>query len=108
MKKYVEYEVENGKSVVIEIEGAKKGLVPAASSGGVIAKSKKSFEQALDTIGPIAGKLFTHLKEFPKEPEQINIEFGLKMGFETGVVIASGNGEANFKVSLTWKRDSST
>jgi hypothetical protein len=104
MKRYIEYEIEEGKSAVIEIEDT-KGLVPAAAPGGVIAKSKQSFDQALDTIGPIAGKLLNRLKEIPKTPDQINLEFGLKLGFQTGVVIASGNGEANFKVSLTWKKD---
>jgi hypothetical protein len=104
MKNYIEYEIEEGKSVVIEIEETDEELVPA-SLGDKIAKAQQNFDQALETIGPIAGKLLTHLKEIPKTPDQIAIEFGLKLGFNAGVVIASGSSEANFKVSLTWKKD---
>ncbi len=31
--------------------------------------------------------------------------FGLKMNAEAGAVIASGGVEANYKVTLTWKRE---
>jgi hypothetical protein len=104
LKNYIEYEIAKGKSVIIEIEDVEEGLMPA-SIDDKIAKAKQSFEHALDTIGPIAGKLLTRLKEISKEPDQIAIEFGLKLGFNAGVVIASGSSEANFKVSLTWKKD---
>ncbi len=104
MKNYIEYEIEDGKSVVVEIEVDEEELGPA-SLGDTIAKAQQSFEQALDAIGPIAGKLLTRLEEIPKKPDQIAVEFGLKLGSKVGVVIASGSSEANFKVSLTWNKD---
>lgn len=105
MKRYIEYEVEGGKSIIIEVEDTARGLVPAAAPGEVVAKTKQGFEQALDTIGPFAEKLLTKLSQIAKAPDQIGVEFGLKLGFEAGAIIASGSTEANFKISLTWKRE---
>jgi hypothetical protein len=34
----------------------------------------------------------------------LDVEFGLKMGGEAGVIIASASIEANFKVTLHWDR----
>ncbi len=106
MKRYVEYEIDGGKPIIVEIEDVTPGLVPAADSGQVVAKSRQGFEQAMETIGPVAEKLVTRLSEMAKAPDQIGVEFGLKLGFAAGAVIASGSTEANFKVSLTWKRES--
>ena len=103
MKRYVEYEVHDGKSIIIEVDEAAPGLVPVASSGEVVAKSKVGFDQALETIGPIAEKLYAKVRELSISPDEVGIEFGLKLGFQAGALIASGSTEANFKVSLNWK-----
>lgn len=34
----------------------------------------------------------------------MNIEFGIKLGGETGVILAKGTAEVNFKVDVTWTR----
>ena len=108
MNRYVEYDVGGGKSIIIEVEDSTPGMVPAAAHGDLVAKSKQGFEQALETIGPIAEKLLDKLGEITRVPDEIGIEFGLKLGFQAGAVIASGSTEANFKVSLTWKRETAS
>lgn len=105
MKRYVEYEVEGGRTVIIEVEEAARGFVPAARPGELTVKAAKSFEEAMETIRPITEKLVAKLHDMTESPDQIGVEFGLKLGFEAGAVIASGSAEANFKVSLTWKRE---
>lgn len=106
MKRYVEYEVEGGKSIIIEVEDAAPGLVPATSAGEVVAKSEQRFEQALEAVGPIAEKILAKLSDITRVPDQIDVEFGLKLGMKAGAVVASGSTEANLKVSLSWKRRS--
>ncbi|OWK34897.1 hypothetical protein FRUB_09739 [Fimbriiglobus ruber] len=36
-------------------------------------------------------------------PSEVAIEFGIKVSVESGVIVASAEAEANFKVSLKWK-----
>jgi hypothetical protein len=38
-------------------------------------------------------------------PDEAEVEFGLKIGGETGVVIAKGTAEVNFVIRMSWKRD---
>jgi len=35
----------------------------------------------------------------------VEVEFGLKMSAEAGAVVAAAGAEANYKVTLTWKRE---
>ena len=36
-------------------------------------------------------------------PDEAEVEFGLKMGGETGVIIAKGTAEVNFVIRMSWK-----
>jgi len=38
------------------------------------------------------------------QPDEMEIEFGLKVGGESGVIIAKGTAEVNFAVRVLWKR----
>jgi hypothetical protein len=37
-------------------------------------------------------------------PDEVGVEFGVQLSAQTGAFIASVAAEANFKVSLTWRR----
>jgi hypothetical protein len=37
-------------------------------------------------------------------PDEVAVEFGVKMTVETGAVIAKASTDANFKINLTWKK----
>jgi hypothetical protein len=36
-------------------------------------------------------------------PGETTVQFGLKMGGETGMIIAKGTAEVNFAVTMSWK-----
>jgi len=37
-------------------------------------------------------------------PDHFSVEFGVKLGGETGVILAKGTAEVNLKVTMTWDR----
>jgi NTP-dependent ternary system trypsin peptidase co-occuring protein len=37
-------------------------------------------------------------------PDEIAIEFGVKLSADVGAIIARTGGEANFKISLRWQK----
>jgi hypothetical protein len=40
-----------------------------------------------------------------RSPDECGVEFGLKLGGETGVIVAKGTAEVNFLVKLTWRKN---
>jgi Trypsin-co-occurring domain 1 len=104
VKRYVEYSIERGGSVIVEADEPVQGLVPVASPGDVVVKSKEGFGAVLDNVKPIAETLLAKLQGLDVGPSEIGVEFGLNLGFKAGVVIAAGSTEANFKVSLKWTK----
>ena len=77
-------------------------LVLASSEPGRVAdRARVTLEEALAKLKPSLGKVVHMLKEL--SPDETVVEFGLKIGGETGVIIAKGTVEANFSVRMSWK-----
>ncbi|KUF20340.1 hypothetical protein AT728_40380 [Streptomyces silvensis] len=78
------------------------GDLDLAAGGGVAARARVSLDEALDQVRPTLSRVAETLRELG--PDTAELEFGLKMGGETGVIIAKGTAEVNFSVRLTWNR----
>jgi hypothetical protein len=52
----------------------------------------------------MAQAVITKLRNLGERPDDIGVEFGLKMTMDAGLVVAHTSAEANFKVTLQWKR----
>jgi Trypsin-co-occurring domain 1 len=58
-------------------------------------------------VQPAAQALVSRLRSLVDAPEEIGVEFGLELRAEAGAFIAAASSTANFKVTLTWRRDQS-
>jgi Trypsin-co-occurring domain 1 len=102
--------VEPGSDEILEVEVDRRevsdGLVLAAppEPGKITARAQVSLEEALTKLKPSLQKIAHLLKEL--SPEETEVEFGLKLGGETGVIVAKGTAEVNFTVRMTWKASS--
>jgi Trypsin-co-occurring domain 1 len=65
----------------------------------------EQLESSLDRITPAADLLLSKLRELANRPDEATIEFGVKLTGHAGAVLASAGVEANFNVSLTWRRN---
>ncbi len=99
-KQLVEFELEDGSSIVFETQ-SDAGTQRIATRSDVPEKSDDRFEQVASRIRPAAKIVLNALKEL-NTPTEINMEFGLKFSAKTGVIIASADSEVNFKVSIKW------
>ena len=114
MKQLIEFPMEDeGGSIWVEVEGpepevgvepAMRGITPAARGGEYFAKAEQTFQKAIARIKPAAQAIIDQLRGIASPPDQIGVEFGFKLSAKAGVVIASTDAEANFKVTLTWNR----
>lgn len=102
MKQLVEYELEDGSTIIVEVDLPESGIERAAR-GDQIIKAKERFADVLEQIKPVAHTVFS--KWGGLSADEIGVQFGIKLGAKAGVIIASADTEANFTVSLTWKRE---
>jgi hypothetical protein len=78
-------------------------MVPTGGLSEAFAKAGQTFETAVEKIGQAAQVVIAKLRTLNDPPGEMEIEFGLKVTTEAGVVITAG-GEVHYKVTLTWKR----
>ncbi|MFN3763514.1 MAG: CU044_2847 family protein, partial [Anaerolineae bacterium] len=56
-------------------------------------------------VRPVAEAVVRKLRGLSDPPDQVEVEFGLKLSAEAGAFLAAAGTEANYKVTLTWKRE---
>jgi hypothetical protein len=97
--------IEGADPFVMEIDGnVDGGVVRSARPGEVVATVTQSFDAALERLRPMIQAILAKVRDTAEGPEQIAVEFGLKMSMEAGLIVAHATSEANFKVTLQWKR----
>jgi hypothetical protein len=90
---------------VMEVDGqVDRGVVRSGRPGQVVTTAAETFEAALERLQPLTRAIIVKLRGIVDGPEEIGVEFGLKMNLEAGLVVARATSEANFTVTLRWKR----
>lgn len=107
MASLVEVPFDDGGYVVVEMDDAAGGVVKASRTGEVAGRAAQSLESALESVAPAARAVLARVRE--ARPQQVTVEFGVKLSAEAGAVITRTSGECNFKVTLRWdQRDGDT
>jgi hypothetical protein len=103
MATYIEYELEDGITVLIESSEPESGVVRASrdKEGNVIKKAGQKFEAALAGIKPWAAALRRQLDDLLAD--EIEVTFGVKVVGEAGnFAVGKVGAEANYEVTLKW------
>ncbi len=106
MKRIVEFPLENGDSILVEVDEPALTDDRIGLRDEVTQKAQRTFESALDTVKPLANAIMTKVRSLNEPADEVEVKFGVKMSVELGAVIASGNGEVNYEITLKWKRES--
>lgn len=106
MKRLVAFPLEAGGSVIVEVDEPESegGVVRAARPGEIAETARQTFEAALDKIKPSATVIIAKLRSLSDPPDEMELAFGLKLSASAGAVVASASVEANYTVTLKWKR----
>ncbi len=104
MRQLVEVPFEGGGSIVMEADDAEGAIVRSARPSEVVATLGVSFQAALGRVQPMAQAVVAKFRDLAEPPEEVCVEFGLKVGVDAGLVVAHTSGEANLKVTLRWRR----
>lgn len=103
MGEIVEFASEGG-AVFVEVQEPLPGYDRVSRASDLVVKAKVSFDEALAVIRPTAAAVIEASRGLVTPPQEIEVAFGLKFTASTGVIVASGSGEAALDVKLTWSR----
>jgi len=107
MKHLVEFPLDQGGSVFVEIDEQSPGATMRGlgkDRSALVKKADKTFEYATAAVMPAAHGLITWLRSIADPPDEVGIQFDVNLSAQTGAFIASVTTDANFKVSMTWRR----
>jgi hypothetical protein len=107
MKRLVEFQLAQGGSILVEVDEPPGGPVMRGigkDRSALVEKADETFEDATAAVTPAARSLIARLRSMDDAPDEVEIEFGVQLSAQTGAFIASMAAEANFRVSMTWRR----
>jgi Trypsin-co-occurring domain 1 len=106
-KQLAEFSLEDGTKFLVEVDEPENGAIErvALPDGQMVLKAKQSFEDALNTIKPVASTIMSNLKELSADDAEV--KFGIKLTADAGAVFASIGGEVNYEITLKWSNNKS-
>jgi hypothetical protein len=73
MNSLIEFELENGTQILVEVpEGTARGVRSASNAtGGVAGKAAQTFEKALSALAPVSNAISDNLLKIANRPSEI-------------------------------------
>ncbi|HEV3094702.1 MAG TPA: CU044_2847 family protein [Solirubrobacteraceae bacterium] len=109
MSRLVEVPLASGGSITVEVDDA-DGARTMRGGGGddrgaeLVTRGGQTLEQSLGAIAPALHEVLDKLRSVSPELAGIEVELGLKLTGEAGMVVAKAGAEANFRVLVRWQR----
>ncbi|MEO8282795.1 MAG: CU044_2847 family protein [Pseudarthrobacter sp.] len=99
MTEVVRYEVGSG-TVLVEVADNSYGVDhPARNEQGILDAGRR-LEDALASVRPAAKAVVEAMRELA--PEEMEIEFGVKLAGNAGAVIARNSADGHFILRMSW------
>ena len=102
MKHLVEFPLEEGGSIIVEIDEPETSGTVRAGREDKIEKARETFEGALNKVLPAAKTVVEKLRTMAGRPDEIEVTFGVNLSTRAGAFIASASAGANFAVTVRW------
>ncbi|WP_090768634.1 CU044_2847 family protein [Nonomuraea maritima] len=106
MDQLVRWELEDGGTVLVETASedvARGGWASAGVGADTVHEAKLRMEEALGHLRGVATAALKTFRELPVGPDEVEIEFGVKLASEAGAVIAKAKAEGQLVVRLRWQ-----
>ncbi|WP_030490999.1 CU044_2847 family protein [Micromonospora chokoriensis] len=106
-KKLLRVPIGNGTDDVIEVE------VDVHNLEGVELASERtdgpdtaafSLAASLGRVLPAISTMLATVRNAEHAPDEVSMELGLTIGGETGIIFTKGTAEANFVMTMAWRR----
>jgi hypothetical protein len=106
MSHLVEVPLAAGGSITVEVDEVAGARTMRGSDRGaeLVERGGRTLEESLGAIAPALHEVLEKLRGVSSELSQIEVELGLKLTGEAGMVVARAGAEANFRVLVRWQR----
>lgn len=106
----VEVPLADGGTILVEVEesvgpAGDAPVVRGRAAFGELPRITEPLEHVLDGLGPATSAVFSQLTGLAHAPDEIEVEFAVKLSADARVIIARAGGEANFRIAMRWTRD---
>lgn len=103
MGELLKLQTEGGGAVLVEVDPSSSGPVTRGGRGAdAVVEATESLEQLVGRLGPAMRGIVSQLRTAAEWPEEVEVEFGVKLSADSNVIIARAGGEANFRIALKW------
>src|SRR5262245_28695589 len=104
MGRLLELDVADGGSILVEVDEPEERLTRGGRPGEVITKAGETLEEVLGQLGPVVQGIVSQIRANAEWPDEVQIEFAVKLSADANVIVARSGAEANFRIALTWSR----
>jgi hypothetical protein len=106
---YLEFRSEEGGAVLVEVAEPERGPVMRGGiPGASVVEAGESLEGVLGKLGPMVKGIVSELRAAADWPDEVEVEFAVKISADSNVIIARAGGEANFRILLRWSGNRSS
>jgi len=103
----VKMDLADGGSVLVETSEVDGGPVTRGGrTEDMVTSAGATLESALDQLGPVVKGVVSKLREAADWPDEVSVEFAIRLSADANVIIARSTAEANFRILLHWTRES--
>jgi hypothetical protein len=106
-KQIAEFALSDGKTFLAEVDELEDPnafeRVANVDTNQLIIRAKKTFDQVLDEIQPVASEIITKLSKLNTPADEVEVKFGIKLNVEAGAIFASVGGEVNYEITFNLK-----
>jgi Trypsin-co-occurring domain 1 len=106
MTELVRFDLEGGGSLLVEVDEDEPGIERASRADDLAVRASESLEHALEGIRTAADTTVAKLRGLAEAPDEVQVEFGIRLNARAGAVIARTEAEGHLQVRLAWKRAS--
>lgn len=109
MTELMRFDLGGGGSVLVEVNEEEPGIQLAARDArGQIETAAASLGAGLSGVRDAAAEALRQFRSMDVRPDEVEIEFGVRLNAEAGAVIAKSSVEGHLQIRLTWSARSSS
>jgi hypothetical protein len=103
MNELVELRLKDGASILVEAStSTSERVMRGRGPGDVVTKTGETLEDVLGNLGPAVRGMVAELRKAADWPDQVEVEFAIKITADANMLIARSGGEANFRITVRW------
>lgn len=104
MPDLMRFPLDSDDAVLVEVDLDEPDIAPVSRTGDLIKSATTSFDGALSHVRKAASIALANFRDMDVRPDEIQLEFGVKLNAQAGAVIAKTGIDGHLKVKLTWRR----